>query len=60
MGVNTQVSLRLDMDRHCLSLGLNGLWRDEPAFSHLPVDALLFPYFVLGRNIGLQITVTRK
>ena len=32
---------------------------NDPAFTDLPKD-VLFPYFVLGRNIGLQITVTRR
>lgn len=59
MGLNTVVSLRLDSDRRVLLLGLNGLWREDPAFTDLPKD-VLFPYFVLGRNIGLQITVTRR
>jgi hypothetical protein len=29
MAVNTNVSLRLDCDKRCLYLGLNGLWREE-------------------------------
>jgi hypothetical protein len=53
--VRSLVSVRLDLDKRTLTLGLNGKWRDQPAIIDIAYGTSWYPYVQLWDEKAISI-----